>query len=47
LILKLKPHDLARPGHIFPLIKQGGVLRRTGHTEAIDFARLAGLNQPV
>jgi len=35
---------LARPGHIFPLIaKQGGVLRRTGHTEAaIDFARLAG-----
>lgn len=40
-----KPHDLARPGHIFPLIaKQGGVLRRTGHTEAaIDFARLAGL----
>lgn len=40
-----KPHDLARPGHIFPLIaKEGGVLRRTGHTEAaIDFARLAGL----
>lgn len=39
-----KPHHLARPGHIFPLIaKQGGVLRRTGHTEAaIDFARLAG-----
>ena len=39
-----KPHDLCRPGHIFPLIaKQGGVLRRTGHTEAaIDFARLAG-----
>ena len=39
-----KPHDLGRPGHIFPLIaKQGGVLRRTGHTEAaIDFARLAG-----
>ena len=39
-----KPHDLARPGHIFPLIaKQGGVLRRTGHTAAaIDFARLAG-----
>ena len=38
-----KPHELARPGHIFPLIaKQGGVLRRTGHTEAaIDFARLA------
>ncbi|WP_459211847.1 3,4-dihydroxy-2-butanone-4-phosphate synthase [Aquimarina rhabdastrellae] len=40
-----KSHDLARPGHIFPLkAKQGGVLRRTGHTEAaIDFARLAGL----
>ncbi|WP_378187599.1 3,4-dihydroxy-2-butanone-4-phosphate synthase [Aquimarina sp. W85] len=40
-----KPHELARPGHIFPLkAKQGGVLRRTGHTEAaIDFARLAGL----
>lgn len=40
----IKSHDLARPGHIFPLIaKQGGVLRRTGHTEAaIDFARLAG-----
>jgi len=37
--------DLARPGHIFPLkAKQGGVLRRTGHTEAaIDLARLAGL----
>jgi 3,4-dihydroxy 2-butanone 4-phosphate synthase/GTP cyclohydrolase II len=39
-----KPYELARPGHIFPLIaKQGGVLRRTGNTEAaIDFARLAG-----
>ncbi|WP_417351962.1 3,4-dihydroxy-2-butanone-4-phosphate synthase [Flavobacterium alkalisoli] len=39
-----KPDDLGRPGHIFPLIaKEGGVLRRTGHTEAaIDFARLAG-----
>ncbi|WP_395052472.1 3,4-dihydroxy-2-butanone-4-phosphate synthase [Flavobacterium sp.] len=39
-----KPYNLARPGHIFPLVaKQGGVLRRTGHTEAaIDFARLAG-----
>ena len=36
---------MARPGHIFPLrAKEGGVLRRTGHTEAaIDFARLAGL----
>lgn len=42
--LNIKPHELARPGHIFPLVaKQGGVLRRTGHTEAaIDFARLAG-----
>lgn len=41
---KTKPYDLARPGHVFPLVaKQGGVLRRTGHTEAaIDFARLAG-----
>ncbi len=40
-----KPYHLARPGHIFPLVaKEGGVLRRTGHTEAaIDFARLAGL----
>jgi len=38
-------NDLSRPGHIFPLIaKSGGVLRRTGHTEAaIDFARLAGM----
>jgi len=43
-----KPWDLSRPGHIFPLkAKEGGVLRRTGHTEAaIDFARLAGL-QPA
>lgn len=39
-----KPEELGRPGHIFPLkAKRGGVLRRTGHTEAaIDFARLAG-----
>ncbi|WP_037373228.1 3,4-dihydroxy-2-butanone-4-phosphate synthase [Salinimicrobium xinjiangense] len=39
-----RPHDLSRPGHVFPLkAKEGGVLRRTGHTEAaIDFARLAG-----
>lgn len=39
-----KPADLSRPGHVFPLkAKEGGVLRRTGHTEAaIDFARLAG-----
>lgn len=42
------PGDLGRPGHIFPLrAKDGGVLRRTGHTEAaIDLARLAGL-QPA
>ncbi|MEL7123448.1 MAG: 3,4-dihydroxy-2-butanone-4-phosphate synthase, partial [Bacteroidota bacterium] len=41
---KTKPSDFARPGHIFPLrAKTGGVLRRTGHTEAaIDLARLAG-----
>ncbi|MGN6800376.1 MAG: bifunctional 3,4-dihydroxy-2-butanone-4-phosphate synthase/GTP cyclohydrolase II [Ginsengibacter sp.] len=39
-----KPEDLGRPGHVFPLrAKNGGVLRRTGHTEAtIDLARLAG-----
>ena len=38
------PGDLLRPGHIFPLkAKRGGVLRRTGHTEAaVDLARLAG-----
>jgi len=38
------PGDLLRPGHIFPLkAKQGGVLRRTGHTEAaVDLSRLAG-----
>ena len=42
---KTKPGDLTRPGHVFPLIaREGGVLRRTGHTEAsIDFSRLAGL----
>ena len=41
---KTRAIDLTRPGHVFPLIaKDGGVLRRTGHTEAaIDFARLAG-----
>lgn len=39
-----KPEDLGRPGHIFPLkSKNGGVLRRAGHTEAgVDLARLAG-----
>ncbi|MBT8289936.1 MAG: 3,4-dihydroxy-2-butanone-4-phosphate synthase [Muriicola sp.] len=43
-----KPHHLGRPGHIFPLrAKNGGVLRRTGHTEAaVDLARLAGF-QPA
>lgn len=42
---KTKSTDLGRPGHIFPLkAKQGGVLRRAGHTEAaVDFSRLAGL----
>ena len=40
-----KPSDFVRPGHLFPLIaKEGGVLRRAGHTEAtVDLARLAGL----
>ena len=43
-----KPEDLGRPGHIFPLrAVEGGVIRRSGHTEAaVDFARLAGL-QPA
>ena len=42
---KSKESDLARPGHIFPIVgKEGGVLRRAGHTEAsMDLARLAGL----
>ncbi len=41
---KIKPEEFAKPGHIFPLrAKRGGVLRRTGHTEAtIDLARMAG-----
>jgi len=40
-----KAEDFARPGHIFPLVaKKGGVLRRSGHTEAaVDLAKLAGL----
>ncbi len=44
----IRPSDFARPGHIFPLrAKRGGVLRRTGHTEAsVDLARLAGF-QPA
>ncbi len=42
---RTKPSDLRRPGHVFPLrAKEGGVLRRAGHTEAaVDLARLAGL----
>lgn len=40
-----KPADFVRPGHMFPLVaKEGGVLRRAGHTEAaVDLARMAGL----
>ncbi|MGC1513754.1 MAG: 3,4-dihydroxy-2-butanone-4-phosphate synthase, partial [Acidimicrobiales bacterium] len=40
-----RPKDLARPGHIFPLrYREGGVLKRAGHTEAaVDLARMAGL----
>ncbi len=43
---KTRANELGRPGHIFPLrAKNGGVLRRTGHTEAaVDFARLAGFS---
>jgi 3,4-dihydroxy 2-butanone 4-phosphate synthase/GTP cyclohydrolase II len=42
---RTRPADFMRPGHIFPLVaKEGGVLRRAGHTEAsVDLARLAGL----
>jgi 3,4-dihydroxy 2-butanone 4-phosphate synthase/GTP cyclohydrolase II len=41
-----RPNDFTRPGHLFPLVaKEGGVLRRAGHTEAaVDLARLAELN---
>ncbi len=41
-----RPEDLVRPGHLFPLVaKEGGVLRRAGHTEAaVDLARMAGLS---
>ncbi len=40
-----RPNDFIRPGHLFPLVaKEGGVLRRAGHTEAaVDLARMAGL----
>ena len=43
---RTKPADLARPGHIFPLrYREGGVLKRAGHTEAaVDLARMAGLS---
>jgi 3,4-dihydroxy 2-butanone 4-phosphate synthase/GTP cyclohydrolase II len=42
---KTRPSDLVRPGHMFPLVaREGGVLRRAGHTEAtVDLAQLAGL----
>ncbi|HKU99694.1 MAG TPA: 3,4-dihydroxy-2-butanone-4-phosphate synthase [Vineibacter sp.] len=42
------PQDIVSPGHVFPLVaREGGVLERTGHTEAaVDLARLAGL-QPA
>lgn len=42
-----KAYDIVSPGHVFPLVaKSGGVLRRTGHTEAaVDIARIAGLNE--
>ena len=44
---KTNPSDLARPGHIFPIIgRNGGVLRRAGHTEAsMDLAQLAGFSR--
>jgi 3,4-dihydroxy 2-butanone 4-phosphate synthase/GTP cyclohydrolase II len=44
LAAETKPHDLARPGHLYPLrYEPGGVLKRAGHTEtAVDLARLAG-----
>ncbi|MCF8285097.1 MAG: bifunctional 3,4-dihydroxy-2-butanone-4-phosphate synthase/GTP cyclohydrolase II [Sphingobacteriales bacterium] len=43
----MKPEDFGRPGHIFPLMaKEGGVLRRAGHTEAaVDLARLSGFEE--
>jgi 3,4-dihydroxy 2-butanone 4-phosphate synthase/GTP cyclohydrolase II len=45
---RTRPTDLTRPGHVFPLVaREGGVLRRAGHTEsAVDLCRLAGL-EPV
>ena len=43
----VKPSDFRRPGHMFPLrAVEGGVLKRTGHTEAtVDLCRLAGLKE--
>lgn len=43
----MRPEDFGRPGHIFPLMaKEGGVLRRAGHTEAaVDLARLSGFEE--
>src|SRR5690606_31205186 len=43
----MRPEDFGRPGHIFPLMaKDGGVLRRAGHTEAaVDLARLSGFEE--
>lgn len=43
---KTRPHDLARPGHLFPLrARKGGVLKRAGQTEAsVDLAQIAGMN---
>ena len=43
---KSRPHDLTRPGHVFPLrAKKGGVLKRAGQTEAsVDLAQIAGMN---
>jgi 3,4-dihydroxy 2-butanone 4-phosphate synthase/GTP cyclohydrolase II len=42
---KNQPSDFVKPGHVYPLLaKEGGVLRRAGHTEAsVDLARMAGL----
>ena len=44
---EIRPEELGKPGHIFPLrAKKGGVLRRAGHTEAaVDLSRLAGFEE--
>src|SRR5204863_6548317 len=46
IVPKWRPHDLTRPGHVFPLrAKKGGVLKRAGQTEAsVDLAAIAGMN---